>query len=636
MGHTIFAINTINTINSLNSLNTLDTLFLRIFNLSISAGWMIAAIIVTRVFLRKTPKWIICLLWVLVGLRLILPIVPESRMSLVPSAETIPETIMLSENPAIESGIPAMDAALNHVIAGAFATNVQDSVNPMQIIVYIASRLWVAGVAVMLFYMILTFLRLNHKMRTATLLRDNIFQSEFIVSPFILGIVKPRIYVPYGLSDEELSSVLAHEHAHLMRRDHLLKPAAFAILSVYWFNPMVWAAYILLCRDVEFACDERVIRSMDSEQRRSYSMTLLNCTEKRRIIAACPLAFGEIGIKQRILRIKDYRKPLVWITITSVIVCVIIVVCFLTNPSDVQEDIAQMPSVADKTEEMVLEAKIFAVQGDEESSESEVYFEESPIFLSPDEAINHAILEHNEGAPELTAESSVKYPSESTVDDTDSMRRISCCSFVTLDMLSATPTSDDVSNTHTVTYYGWALYEKYIVSDNGIEEVSGSHIPVALTFDLNEYGYILKEYWEPGEGSYFTTDIANKFPAQCIDDAIDSQKYIMAQKQSCYEQAVIAMDIDTEKVIEHLLGVICGEPATSSSPQDYIDAHYTEFRELIYYGKYTIDYFNQKYDESSEDTLESQILMRAYREMVDVVVKYDINEEEPPMLIPLT
>ncbi len=310
----------------------METLFIRLVNLSISAGWLILAVLLLRRLLRGAPKWISCLLWGLVGLRLLLPFSLESVFSLVPSAETIPETIMTEASPAIDSGINIIDYSVNPIISGSLAPNPGDSANPLQVLTFAASVIWICGVAAMLLYLAGSYFLLRRKVRTATLLQDNIRQSEFVDSPFILGIIKPQIYIPYRLDEKALSHVLAHENAHLARRDYLIKPIAYIILSVYWFQPLVWISYILLCRDIELACDERVVRNLDAGQRKAYSLTLLACSTGRRRIAACPLAFGEVGIKERVMRVKAYKKPAFWIVATALIACGIAALCFLTDP----------------------------------------------------------------------------------------------------------------------------------------------------------------------------------------------------------------------------------------------------------------------------------------------------------------
>lgn len=307
-------------------------LFLKLLNLSISAGWLIMAVVLLRFIFKKAPKWVNCLLWGIAGLRLLLPFSVESMLSLVPSAETVPPEILYEETPHITSGISSFNSMVNPIIGGTFATVPGASVNPIQVLTIVFSYLWIIGLFVLIAYAFVSYIRLKGRMKTATLLKGNIFESENVGSPFVLGIIKPKIYLPYNIGDDDRKHVIAHEKAHIRRKDHFIKPLAYLILCVYWFNPLVWVAYIFLCRDIEMACDEKVIREMDGESRKDYSEALLNCSVNRRKIAACPLAFGEVGVKDRIKKIMNYKKPAFWVIVIAVISCVITAVCFLTNP----------------------------------------------------------------------------------------------------------------------------------------------------------------------------------------------------------------------------------------------------------------------------------------------------------------
>lgn len=307
-------------------------LFLNILNLTINASWLIAAVILARLLLKKAPKWISCLLWGLVALRLLCPVSLTSALSLLPSAKVVPGNIEMVQDPHIDSGVKIIDNAVNPVIERSFSPDVTSSVNPMQVVVSVATFIWLAGVAVMLIYALISFILLKRKVRASVTLGDKLMECDEVDSPFILGIIHPVIYVPSGVNEKTLELVIAHEEAHLKRHDHWWKPLGFALLAVYWFNPLCWAAYILLCRDIEAACDERVIRDKDSEYMAVYSQALLDCSVKRRIISACPLAFGETGVKERVKGVLNYKKPAFWVIIIAVIICVVVTVCFMTNP----------------------------------------------------------------------------------------------------------------------------------------------------------------------------------------------------------------------------------------------------------------------------------------------------------------
>ena len=285
----------------------MNDLFLTLVNMSITATWAVLAFTILRPLLKKVPKWVNCLLWGVVGLRLCLPFSFESALSLIPSAETIPTNITVSSNPQIDTGVDIVNDVVNPVISNAVAPYPSYSVNPLQVVVGVASYIWVIGLILMVLYSLVSFLILKRKVSASVLYKDNIYYCDNIETPFILGIIKPKIYVPSGLSEEDLEFVLEHEKSHLKRKDHIIKPISFLILSVYWFNPAIWLWYILLCRDIESACDEKVIKNYDTDSKKLYSTALLNCSANRRMIMACPVAFGEVGVKDRIKSVLNYN-----------------------------------------------------------------------------------------------------------------------------------------------------------------------------------------------------------------------------------------------------------------------------------------------------------------------------------------
>ncbi len=336
----------------------MDALFLRILNMSLTACPLILAVLFARLLLQKGPAALRVVLWALVGVRLCCPLSVESVLSLIPSAEPIsssaivetvvpppidpvlsptvagdtPPTVNTVPPLVIDSGLPAVDAAVNPLIAQSVAAAPAASVHPLQVAATVAAGLWVVGVAGLLVYAAMSYWRIRRRVRVCLPLDDAAYICDGIVSPFIFGIFRPRIYLPSGLSDEALSHILAHEQAHLRRRDHWIKPFGYLVLAVHWFNPLVWVAYIVLCRDIELACDERVVRTLDADGKRAYSRTLLDCGAHRRVVAACPLAFGETGLKARIKAVLHYKKPAFWLSLVGVLLIFAAAVFFLTNP----------------------------------------------------------------------------------------------------------------------------------------------------------------------------------------------------------------------------------------------------------------------------------------------------------------
>lgn len=348
-------------------------LFLRLLNMSIQASVLIVIVVLLRLILKKSPKWIYCLLWVLVAIRLICPFSIESIFSLAPNAEVISTTVSDSR-PNIRSGVTQIDRHANLYIENYYLENLSgqeitkvESIN----LIHIVSFVWLAGIVVLMIYAFVRYLIIWRRVKESICIKENIFICDRIGTPFILGIVRPYIYLPSNMNDEQMSSVIAHEQAHLKRGDHFWKPFAYCLLVIYWFNPLCWVAYILLCRDIELACDEKVIKDMDIEQKKIYSKTLLSFSEPGRLISACPLAFGEVGVKQRIKSVLNYKKPAFWITIISLVAIIITSVLFLTNP---KEKIAE-------GEEQTVDA-VFATTGEDDTFKKMVEVGAPTIDLS--------------------------------------------------------------------------------------------------------------------------------------------------------------------------------------------------------------------------------------------------------------
>lgn len=307
--------------------------FPNILNTSIAASWMVLAVLVLRFALKKAPKWTRVALWGLVAVRLLLPFSIESAFSLIPSAQTVPEEVLRYEGVQLKE--PAhLDVISNPVISGNISIKLGQTADRLQIHMIQTTFIWLIGIAILFLYTFISYWSLHRKVDTAVLYRDNVFQSENVSSPFVLGIIRPRIFVPFKMEAQDMKHVIAHEQAHLKRKDHWWKPLGFLLLAIHWFNPVMWLAYIVLCRDIELACDEKVIKELNSEQRADYTQALLSCSINRRMIAACPLAFGEVGVKERVKSVMNYRKPAFWIIIVSICTCTIVAVCFLTNPQE--------------------------------------------------------------------------------------------------------------------------------------------------------------------------------------------------------------------------------------------------------------------------------------------------------------
>ncbi len=310
----------------------MSDIFIKVLNMSISAGWVVLAVLLLRLVLKRAPKWVNGLLWAVVAFRLICPLSAQSVLSLLPSAETVSPQIMTVPNPTVYTGVEILNSSINPVFSEAFSPAPGASANPLQIWIPVASVVWLLGIGAMLIYTAISYWGIRRKVSSAVRLQDNIYETDAVASPFVLGIFRPKIYVPFGMPEGAGTYVLAHEQAHIRRKDHLWKPLGFLLLSLHWFNPLIWLGYILLCRDIELACDEKVVGKLEGKHRADYSQALLSCSVHRKSIAACPLAFGEVGVKKRVKSVLNYKKPAFWVVLLSVLTLTVTALCFLTDP----------------------------------------------------------------------------------------------------------------------------------------------------------------------------------------------------------------------------------------------------------------------------------------------------------------
>ncbi len=538
----------------------MDNLFIDFLNTSITASYIIIAVLLIRCIFKKIPKKFICVLWSIAGLRLVLPFSIESVFSLIPSTKIIDPVSGNTYGLKLNSGISTIDIPVNNY----FVENkmsVTETVTPAdkEVVISVIGVVWLIGISVILLYGFFSCLKLKKFVSTAVLLNDNVMQSECVISPFILGFFKPKVYVPFGMSEEALNYVVAHEKAHIKRRDHWIKPIGFLILAFYWFNPLLWVAYIMLCRDIERACDEKVISQMDENERKEYAQVLLDCAVNRYRIAACPLAFGEVGIKERIKGIINYKKPAFWAIIIAIIACVIVAVCFLTNPKNEASDDYEYPyrivaeinyddsgkeytrvfSAQKGDQHTVVDGVVFTVSDvDLQTGEIDLGFdgENRPISAfsgkqlgllvvnltqshrvktasgaeitfsfvqtqTVDYAISKAIMEYNK---DLYMEGSVAFESHETLK---------------IERDKGFVGSDDAEN---VTVYLNMAYGEYVLNNDEVECVGGCSMPIALHFNYIDGIYTLTEYWQPKDGSRYVDSIRKKFPLVAAEIAIQN------------------------------------------------------------------------------------------------------------------
>ncbi|MBQ9793805.1 MAG: M56 family metallopeptidase, partial [Clostridia bacterium] len=317
-------------------------IFYEILNLSLSAAYLVPVVLVLRLVLKKAPRWTMCLLWGLVALRLVMPFSLESDVSLHPGREPVTELqnqfageTARPETPPVE--MPPAELPEAPSVTPAPAPG--EEIDLMEILGWV----WLTGACAMALYGAVSYVRLKLKVRPSLQVEKRVFVCDGIGYPFLLGVLRPKVYLPSDLEEPHLSYVLAHEKAHVKRGDHLWKPLGFALLTIHWFNPLLWVAYLLLCRDIESACDEKVVRDMDNTQKDGYSRALLACSMQgafhRRWISACPVAFGETGVRSRIKSVLHYKKPAFWVLLIAILACVAVGVFFLTDPAEEESGI---------------------------------------------------------------------------------------------------------------------------------------------------------------------------------------------------------------------------------------------------------------------------------------------------------
>ena len=480
----------------------MSAVFLKILNMSIPASWIAMIVLVLRLCLKRAPKWWNVLLWGLVAVRLMLPVSIESSLSLLPRAEVVRPAVIA---PAVPGGAAPM-------IGGAAAVASDTAASSLSVWT-ILGWVWLFGVLVLVLYTLVSTLRLRHQVREAVRLQGNIYQSEQVASPFVLGILRPKVYLPYHMDSREAQHVLAHEQAHLRRGDHFWKPLGFLLLTIHWFNPLMWLSYAMLCRDIELACDEKVIRDLRREERADYMQALVACSVNRRRIAACPLAFGETGVKERVKSVMNYKKPTLWVMLLALALCVVLAGCFLTDPKSTNSD--RTAATASSSEEAAPDTADSAPEESAQPAEQDALRKslsttESDSLIS-DERIGQAVLEHYADAVQ-DGQIHVESHAILAQDDNDGM----------------------------LTVYLLVLQETYSVDGETLTLENGSYVPTAITFSIAASGDSPLEYWEPSDGSY-SGDIRAKFPAAAADEALNDQDYIEDLKTECYLQAVEAM-----------------------------------------------------------------------------------------------
>lgn len=593
----------------------LDKIFLQILDMSYTASYVIVFILLARLVLKKAPKSFSYALWSVALFRLICPWSFESRLSLLSAGGQTTGPLPVLPNPQAVLGTAgnAVDRINSLDINGGGIFSSASSIpsiakEPM--VSNILTLVWLAGVAALLIYSVFTFVRLRKQLRGAVNENDrkNVYLSAQLTTPFVMGIIHPKIYLPQFLNETERSYILLHEEIHIRRFDHLIKLVSFFVLCLHWFNPLVWLAFFVSGKDMEMSCDEAVIKKLGDSIKKEYSASLLSLSTGRRIIGAAPLAFGEGDAKSRIKNILNYRKPAFWTLALGIIGAAALCIGLAFNPKS-----PQMPS-----EEMVINSRdqqktdVIPVEensGQQAEGNSDNFDIEAGgerEYLAPLEAaITKAILgrEKNSFGSDFV-----------------------CESHVTLATKTHGP-ADGGDMESGFTIYAMVLVQGYNYSKEGLTNTFGSHIPTALTFEVSKSGeYILKDYWIPRDGSYYMKDIKKEFPPEIYEEARDTQKYILVQIQNCYAQAIRHQSFDTAPVIDRLFKELMASYTASSNPGSYVDLDYLTYRELLYYGDYTLRYIAAEFLKGSQTGLKGSLMRIVMNDLLgDEAIEIDAD-----------
>ena len=615
-------------------------MFLKILDMSRTGSIVILAVMLARLLLKKAPKAFSYALWGVVLLRLLVPGTIQAPVSLVPEAEPLAASYTLErESVSIGGTVEALSNALNGDTGTQYIrTEAVDTEGNARFVtaawwevwVLAGQYVWLAGVAGMALYSVFSLLKLRRKLAVTILLRDNIYIADDISSPFVIGLFRPKIYLPNDLTGQEQAYIILHEQYHIRRYDHIVKALAFMALCLHWFNPLVWAAFILSSRDMEMSCDEAVLRKMGSQIRADYAASLLTLSTGRRIIAGMPLAFGEGDAKGRIRNLARWKKPGIWVILIALILCAVLAFCLLTDPVTVKKSEAGVSyyygTIVERGMRVIQEGDqegrgYISIAGDD--GQDYMFWEAEGYTDIPEVTVGDHVMVRAwlEGPGDLAVTSRVIETANtwawdleeaimnSILDINHSERfagMLPCASFVQL----AEERSADI-----ITVYGLALHQVYRAEGNTLIEESGSHIPVALTFRVSETGqYILTEYWKPRDGGYYTDDIRAKFPPFVWPD---TQAHITAQIQNCYIQAVEHFGIATAPVVSSLLDSICEYAQYDDRPEVLITHAYIEFRELTYYGRYTLQYCFSEFLKGGQSGPRAEIMAAACQDIME-------------------
>ncbi len=616
----------------------LSNLFLDVVNVSIMASFVIGFVMLARLLLRKAPKVFSYALWGIVLVRLLIPLSIQSPVSVIPVTPSVEQYHVNQALPEVEFELPIdhqtnLESQMNAPYHGGVVVQVKRSLEPA---VYL-SLIWVGGMLLMGLYSGVSYGKIRRKVRVSVPLRDHIYLADDIRSPFVIGLIRPKIYLPENLGEQEMEYILLHEEQHIHRLDHWAKALAFLALTVHWFNPLVWAAFSLAAKDMEMSCDEAVIRKAGGEIRAAYSASLLTFATGKRILAGTPLAFGEGDTKGRIRNLANWKRPGFWVILLVLILCVVLAVCLLTDP------VTETGAGVTWYYGTVVDSAMSVVEEGDRTGRSYITMEcddgetrlfwlakgcEKPENVLGQYVVVRSVTEHGTG---LTVTSSIQIMDQGTVETLDEAIHSAIiahnsgkylegqCNTAHFKELSreerGSTLVNGIKSPETITVYGIALYREYSLNGELLEDTSGSCCPVVLTFSVDNGGNLsLSEYWEPRDGTYYPIDIRTKFRGRPWPD---TQQYITEQVLHTYGQAMEYFGIGPDVVVRSMIADICVHAQWTDGFGDLVEHCNYEFSMLEAYGTHTLDYCFSRIAEGGQDDLAGQVMAYACERIME-------------------
>ena len=588
-----------------------------LLRINLVASFVILIVLAARLILKRAPKVFSYALWAIVLIRLLIPVSIPSPVSVIPDTPAASGAVINSALPEIEFET-LRDREQNYYESQNTSSEdvqvyVSRTVEPM---VYL-SLAWLVGIAGMLLYNGISYLKIRKKVRIAVPLRDNIWIADDIKSPFVIGFIRPKIYLPNNLGEQEQEYIILHEQHHIRRLDHVIKTLAFLALTIHWFNPLVWIAFVLACKDMEMSCDEAVIRKLGENVRADYSASLLTLATGHRIIAGTPLAFGEGDTKGRIKNLAKWKKPAVWVLVLTIIICLILGVCLLTDRVSRQnQHVGTTFYYGNVTEQSEDHIDVLCNDGTQRLFHYETGNEDIPQDLTGKQVKIRARLQDVTGNLFTTQVSLVPDTRFDTLDKAiqnailahhshrQDQEILDCASFFTYSSEGRSPAGSN--QVDLVTEYGIVYHQGYRLEGGKLVEDGGCNVPTVLTFRVDDDGqYVLAEYWEPRDGSYYPEDIKAKYPAFVWPD---TQKNLFEQKIAVFNQAMEGFNVGPEVIIDHLITDICDRERWAGNFDDLMLMCELQREILGYYSTDTLEYCFNQFENGNQNDLRGQVM----------------------------